>query len=102
MWLEPPTIAYVKDATLTVRMQSSLRRRIETLARKEGRSLSNQVGHLIELGIRASAEPNEAARRRDARPLSGFFMGTRVPSLSDFRETRAVVSASISRRGRTP
>ena len=92
----PLTIEYVKAAMLTVRVPSSLRRRIESMALREGRSLAQQVRRLIEQGIRASAE------RGQARPLSGFFAEIRVPPLSEFLRTRATVSASISRRVRTP
>lgn len=91
----------MKDATLTVRMPSTLRRRIEDLARREGRSLSQQVGRLIEQGIEAPAGLSKAAQRREARSLSGLFAGGRVPTFSDFRRARALVSASLSRRGRT-
>ncbi len=87
----------MKDATLTVRMRSSLRRRIEDLARREGRSLSQQVGRLIEQGIAAPAEPIRSATRSEPPPLSGLFAGSRVPMLSDFRRVRAAISASLSR-----
>ena len=91
----------MKDAVLTVRVPSSLRRRIEDLARKEGRSLSQQVGRLIEQGIAGNAEPAGAPRRRELLPLSGIFPGGQVPTLNDFRRVRALISRSLAAGNRT-
>jgi hypothetical protein len=91
----------MKDAVLTVRLPSRLRRRIEDLASQEGRSLSQQVGRLIEQGIGAHAEPAVTGRRRQHRALSGLFQGGRVPTLAEFREARALIAASLRRRGGT-
>jgi hypothetical protein len=82
-----------------VRLPSSLRRRIEELARREGRSLSQQVGRLIEQGIGPPAGPSRAAPRRKTQPLSGLFAEDRVPRLTDFQRVRASISDSLSRRG---
>ncbi len=91
----------MKDAVLTIRVPSSLRRRIEGLARKEGRSLSQQVGRLIEQGIAGKAEPAAAPRRRELRLLSGIFPGGQVPTLNDFRKVRALISRSLAAGNRT-
>jgi len=91
----------MKDAVLTVRLPSSLRRRVEELARREGRSLSQQVVRLIEQEIGSPARTSSAALRRKTRPLSGLFAGDRVPTLTDFRRERARISASLFHHVRT-
>ena len=40
-----------KDATITVRVPRPTRRRVEALAKREGRSLSQQVERLIDAGL---------------------------------------------------
>jgi predicted transcriptional regulator len=114
----------MKDAVLTIRLPSTTRRRIEELARRERRSLSQQVEQLIELGFAARATAREPARatasepaRATARradgadrvaeaavprgaPLAGCLAGGGVPTLDDFREARAELSRSLARRTR--
>lgn len=89
----------MKDAVLTIRVPSKLRRRIETLARAEGRSLSQQVGRLIERGMSPQADTPGSARLR-ARDLSGIFRGETSLNLEDFREVRKALSSSLDRRTR--
>jgi predicted transcriptional regulator len=89
----------MKDAVLTIRLSSNLRRRIETLARAEGRSLSQQAGRLIERGMSPKADTSDSARLR-ARDLSGIFRGERGLTLEDFREVRKLLSSSLNRRTR--
>ena len=81
---------------MTVRLRSALRRRIEGVARKEGRSLSAQIERLVEAGLDAGAAP------RVPRPaaLSGRFADSRVPTLEDFKDVRASLSGSLRRRTR--
>jgi predicted transcriptional regulator len=86
----------MKDAVLTIRVASSLRKRVEDLARREGRSLSQQAGQLIERGIGGGASRPAASRAIERRVLSGIFQGARVPTLSDFREARASISRSLA------
>jgi hypothetical protein len=87
----PHTFASVKDAVLTVRVPSALRRRISALAAKEGRSLSAQVERLVEAGLDGTAASDRP------RALSGIYSDARTPTLSDFRRARAAVSRSLAR-----
>jgi predicted transcriptional regulator len=89
----------MKDAVLTIRLSSDLRRRIEALARAEGRSLSQQAGRLIERGMSPEANAPASARLR-TRGLSGIFRGERSLTLEDFREARKALSSSLIRRVR--
>jgi predicted DNA-binding protein len=89
-----------KDAVITVRVPRPTRRRLEVLARREGRSLSQQVERLIERGL-ASDETSAAAPSRASR-LEGLLTGEPVPDFGDFRAVRTVLSSSIQpgrRRG---
>ena len=85
----------MKDAVLTIRMPSRLRKRVEDLALREGRSLSQQAERLIEQGMGAEADRAGAARRRGPLSLSGLFPGGRVPTLADFRVVRGLISKSL-------
>ncbi len=87
-----------KDAVLTVRLPAKTRRRLEALARREGRSVSAQAERLIEQGMGGTAPTG--ARRRSAGSLAGSLRGGLVPTIADFREVRALVSASLLRRTR--
>lgn len=90
-----------KDATITVRVPRPTRRRLEALARREGRSLSQQVQRLIEGGLdRAGAR---LTHPNDQGSLSGLLAGERVAEYGEFRAVRTLVSASLrSDRGRGP
>ena len=86
----------MKDAVLTVRLPLATRRRIEGLARQEGRSLSQQVERLLAAGL---AQAGAAA---GARPLSGS-LASPTPGLAAFRAVRRQASASLRRlRTRRP
>jgi hypothetical protein len=89
----------MKDAVVTVRLRSALRRQIEGVARKEGRSLSAQIERLVEAGLEAGAAQAHAPTAPPA-ALSGRFAGGRVPTLEDFRDVRAALSGSLRRRTR--
>jgi hypothetical protein len=56
----------MKDAVVTVRLPSALRRRILVVAKKEGRSLSAQIERLVEAGLEAAA-PSVGAGQPPAR-----------------------------------
>jgi hypothetical protein len=87
-----------KDAVLTVRLPVRTRRRLEALARREGRSVSAQAERLIEQGIGQGT--SRTTRMRGFRSLAGALRGGRVPTIADFREVRAMLSASLLRRTR--
>jgi hypothetical protein len=91
----------MKDAVLTIRVASDLRKRLEDLARREGRSLSQQAGRLIELGVGGGVAGARTPRGSQRRALSGIFQGGRVPTLADFREARSSISRSLSARSGT-
>jgi len=59
----------MKDAILTVRVASATRKRLEAVARREGRSLSAQVERLIEQGMTATEPGRRGPRHRGARRL---------------------------------
>jgi hypothetical protein len=90
-----------KDATITVRVPRPTRRRLETLAKREGRSLSQQVERLIESGLDDDAA-RAGARGPATGPLAGLLAGEPVAEYSEFRAVRTLVSASLGRgrRGR--
>jgi hypothetical protein len=83
----------MKDAVLTVRLPRSTRKRLEAIARREGRSLSQQVERLLDLAM--SGQSARRIRSARPRPLAGCLRGGRVPTLKDFREIRALLSASL-------
>jgi predicted DNA-binding protein len=87
-----------KDATITVRVPRPTRRRLEELARREGRSLSQQVERLIEGGLERKEEPGLGSER--ASRLAGLLAGEPVTEYGDFRAVRTVLSASLFRSGR--
>lgn len=86
----------MKDAVLTVRLPRVTRARIETLARTEGRSLSQQVERLVERALQAPAQ----GARPAARPLGDVLAGASVPDLAAFRAVRRELSRSLARRSR--
>ena len=61
----------MKNAVLTIRVASKLRKRLEELARREGRSLSQQAGRLIEQGI-GGVGKQLVVRSRRRRPRQGW------------------------------
>jgi predicted DNA-binding protein len=87
-----------KDAVITVRVPRPTRRRLETLARREGRSLSQQVERLIERGL-DGADGAVAAADGTAR-LSGLLASEPAPEYGDFRSVRTLLSGSLRREGR--
>jgi hypothetical protein len=84
----------MKDAIVTVRLASATRRRLEALAKREGRSLSAQIERLIEAGLGSGAR---TPARLGARSLAGVYSGARVPTLADFKQIRSDLSRSLTR-----
>jgi len=87
-----------KDATITVRVPRPTRRRLEALAKREGRSLSQQIGRLIDAGLEREQGP-EVLAPGGAPPLAGLLAGEPVPEYGDFRAVRTLLSASLLRSG---
>jgi hypothetical protein len=89
-----------KDATITVRVPRPTRRRLESLARREGRSLSQQVQRLIEGGL--DREAGLDSRAAASGSLAGLLAGEPIAEYGAFREIRTLLSASLARgrRGR--
>lgn len=92
----------MKDAAITFRVPRRTRQQIEELARREGRSLSQQVERLIEAALQMprppAVSPPPASAPRRARSISGSLQGARVPTLADFRKVRQRLSASLAGR----
>ena len=84
-----------KDAVITVRVPRPTRRRLETLARREGRSLSQQIERLIEKGLDGDAAVEEPSATGGT---AGILVGEPVPEYGDFRSVRTFLSASLLRR----
>jgi hypothetical protein len=82
-----------KDATITVRVPRPTRRRLEALAQREGRSLSQQVERLIEGGL--EREDAGAAPPGGPVKLAGLLAGEPLPEYGDFRSVRTLLSASL-------
>ena len=86
-----------KDAVITVRVPRPTRRRLETLARKEGRSLSQQIERLIESGL---GEIDAGAAASATGSTAGLLASEPVPEYGDFRAVRTLLSASLLRGAR--
>ena len=84
-----------KDATITVRVPRPTRRRLEVLARRQGRSLSQQVERLIDGWLEREEEAMALAPRPPA-PLSGLLAGE-AAEYGAFRAVRSLLSASLLR-----
>lgn len=87
----------MKDAVLTVRLPRRTRARIEQAARREGRSLSQQVERLVEAGLAAA---DGGPVRPPARVLADALRGGLVPDLSAFRAARRELSRALDPRAR--
>jgi hypothetical protein len=85
----------MKDAIITIRVPTATRRRIQRLARRDGRSLSQQVERLIVLAMDVADDTPKKAR-----PLSGILQGGSVPDIAGFRRVRVLLSSSLLRRTR--
>jgi predicted DNA-binding protein len=85
-----------KDAVITVRVPRPTRRRIEALARREGRSLSQQVQRLIENGLDETDAAEATASATGS--TAGLLASEPVPEYADFRSVRTLLSASLLRK----
>lgn len=88
-----------KDATITVRVPRPTRRRLEALAKREGRSLSQQVERMIDAGLDREAGQAKAAGPAAGGSLAGLLARDRAPDYEDFRAVRTLLSASLLRSG---
>jgi hypothetical protein len=89
----------MRGSTITVRVPRAIRRRLEAAARREGRSLSEQVRRVIVAGL----EPERASAgssSRDTGSMASVLAGGRVATYEDFRAVRTLLSASLARRVR--
>jgi hypothetical protein len=84
-----------KDAMITVRIPRPTRQRVEALAQREGRSLSQQIERLIEKGLESEGRPGPAAP--DVRPLAGLLAGEPSAGYGDFRAVRTLLSDALPR-----
>jgi hypothetical protein len=82
-----------KDAAITVRLPASLKRELQARARRERRSLSQQITACLE---REVASTRSAASRKGK--LLGLYAGTPVPSKRDFDRVRRMLWGSLGAR----
>ena len=85
-----------KDAAITVRIPLGLKRRLESLARRERRSLSAQVATCLEESL--EAEPHEPDT--DPVRILGMLEGARVPTEAELTEVRRLLWGSLTGRAR--
>jgi hypothetical protein len=85
-----------KDATITIRVPRPTRRRLEALARREGRSLSQQAERLIEKGL--AEEDGAGGSAPGPIGLAGLLTGEPVAEYGDFRSVRTLLSRSVLRK----
>jgi len=88
----------MKDAVITLRVPAATRRRLERLARREGRSLSQQVERLIDQSLAAAVRGAPRGPRSGRRSLAGVLAGGRVPSWEEFKQVRRELSAALLAR----
>lgn len=103
---DPNTFADMKDATLTIRLPSATRRKVESYARRQQRSLSQAAEHLIELGLGVTRSAAGQIREQRAPTWgatevpAGSLAGGLVPTLDDFRAVRGEMDDAFARRTR--
>ena len=88
----------MKDAVLTVRLARSTRTRLEAVAQREGRSLSQQVERFITAGLAGGAGSGRPGARPDFEGLAGALADAGVPTLADFAAVRTSLSRSLLTR----
>ena len=74
-----------KESAITIRLSSSLKKRLEQRARSQRRSLSSQVVYDIERLSALDHAPREGGA------FVGMFSGARAPSNGDIREVRKLL-----------
>jgi hypothetical protein len=80
-----------REAAITVRLPAALKRRLETRAKRQHRSLSGQVVYELERSIGEE-------ERTDFRPALGMFPHGPIPTEEDFREVRAQLWGRLGER----
>ena len=84
----------MKGSSLSVALAPKLRRRLEQLAKREGRTFEAQLERVIESGLSA-AEAANARPRRGKRSLAGMLASERSPTIDELREVRSELSARL-------
>jgi len=84
----------VKSSPLSVELTPAMRRRLERLAKREGRSLEAQLERVIENGL-AAAEAENVRPKRGKRSLAGLLASQRAPTIDELREVRSELSARL-------
>jgi hypothetical protein len=82
-----------KDAAITVRLPSAVKRRLESRALAQHRSLSAQVAAELE---RASAGEGPSSETRGR--FLGIFAGAAVPTDRDIAKVRRLLWGTLGRR----
>jgi hypothetical protein len=78
-----------RDATITLRIPSSLKRRLEARARNLRRSLSSQVVHDLETLLMGMAQECASGK------FLGLYQGSRIPTDAEIAEVRSVMWGSL-------
>lgn len=84
-----------KDAAITIRIPSSLKRRLEARAKAQHRSVSAQVVADLERALTDRSDEVGGKGR-----FLGLFEGTQLPSDEEIQEVRDLLWGSESRLGR--
>jgi hypothetical protein len=82
-----------KDATITIRLPSDLKRRLESRAESEHRSLSAQVLADLERSLADDRQPP-----RGGGTFLGLFAPGKVPTDEDILEVRQLLWGRLGRR----
>lgn len=90
----PRSFDRVKETELTLRLSPTARRRLERVAKREGRTLEAQAERMLSEAV-ATADGGKPTKR-GARPLAGVLAHARAPSIDEFREVRGVLSKTLS------
>ena len=86
----------MKDAVITVRLPRATRQRVEALARKEGRSLSQTIERLIDQAMGMPRPPGQPRKS-----IKDIFAGQgRVPTMKDFRDLSRENVEAVERKVR--
>jgi hypothetical protein len=84
----------VKSSPPSVALSPAMRRRVERLAKREGRSFEAQLERVIASGLEA-AESENVRPRRGKRSLAGLLASQRAPTIDELREVRNELSARL-------
>ena len=84
----------MKSSPFSVELPPGIRRRLERLAKREGRSLEAQLERVIENGL-SQFETEQARPRRGKRSLAGLLASQRAPTIDELREVRSELSSRL-------